>query len=156
MIWSYHCSSLVFFSHSFFYDAIEGNEGDLTQSKNDDKDSGLSGAEKPVSVPKEPKEEGCDCVYVHLISFTSCSFIYLLLFYWYYISFLLEVKVLDKPKNSRKPVEIKKAALCNDTADEGGGSEKQKYLLFSLFLVVLQPWNIFFFLIFFLMFGIKR
>jgi len=49
------------------------------------------------------------------------------------------VKVLDKPKNSRKPVEIKKAALCNDAADEGGGSEKQKYLLFSLFLVVLQP-----------------
>jgi hypothetical protein len=36
-------------------------------------------------------------------------------------------------------VEIKKAALCNDAADQGGGSEKQKYLLFSLFIVVLQP-----------------
>jgi hypothetical protein len=62
-----------------------------------------------------------------------------LLFLNIIFSFLLEEKVLNKPKNSRKPVEIKKAALCNDAADKGGGSEKQKYLLFSLFIVVLQP-----------------
>ncbi|CAI8586165.1 unnamed protein product [Vicia faba] len=37
-----------------------------------------------------------------------------------------EVIVLSKQKNSRKPVEIKKAALCNNVADEGGGSEKQR------------------------------
>ncbi|XP_058748117.1 uncharacterized protein LOC131620942 isoform X2 [Vicia villosa] len=34
--------------------------------------------------------------------------------------------VLNKQKNSRKPVEIKKAALCNNVVDEGGGSEKQR------------------------------
>lgn len=66
-----------FFSHSFFYDAIEGKEDDPIESKNDDKDSGLPVAEKPVPVPKE---EGCDCVHVHLLSLTSSPFIYSLLF----------------------------------------------------------------------------
>ncbi|TKY68088.1 RNA-binding protein 28 [Spatholobus suberectus] len=37
-----------------------------------------------------------------------------------------EVQVTSQQKNSRKPTETKKAALCNDVADEGGCSEKQR------------------------------
>ncbi|KAJ1388614.1 RNA-binding domain superfamily [Sesbania bispinosa] len=37
-----------------------------------------------------------------------------------------EVLVSNKQKNSRKPLEMKKATLCNDVADEGGCSEKQR------------------------------
>ncbi|KAK7314245.1 hypothetical protein VNO77_39459 [Canavalia gladiata] len=37
-----------------------------------------------------------------------------------------EVQVINKQKNSRKPVETKKSTLCNDVADEGGFSEKQR------------------------------
>ncbi|XP_061362195.1 uncharacterized protein LOC133305947 [Gastrolobium bilobum] len=68
-----------------------GKTDDLTESKNNDKDSRLSEEEKPVSVLKEE-----------------------------------EVQVSNKQKNSRKPLEMRKAALCNDVADEGGCSEKQR------------------------------
>ncbi|XP_027354277.1 RNA-binding protein 28 isoform X2 [Abrus precatorius] len=37
-----------------------------------------------------------------------------------------EVQVTKKQKHSRKPVEMKKSALCNDVADEGGFSDKQR------------------------------
>ncbi|KAF1897278.1 hypothetical protein Lal_00034981 [Lupinus albus] len=37
-----------------------------------------------------------------------------------------EVQVSKKPKNSRKPTEMRKADLCNDIPDEGGCSEKQR------------------------------
>ncbi|XP_027910823.1 RNA-binding protein 28 [Vigna unguiculata] len=37
-----------------------------------------------------------------------------------------EVQVPSKQKNSKKPMETKKSALCNDVADDGGGSEKQR------------------------------
>jgi len=38
-------------------------------------------------------------------------------------------------------VETKKSALCNDVADESGGSEKQRYLLICSFLqlYLIQP-----------------
>ncbi|KAF7841006.1 RNA-binding protein 28 [Senna tora] len=39
---------------------------------------------------------------------------------------VIKEKVLNKEKNSRKPAEMKKSALCSDIADEGGGSEKQR------------------------------
>lgn len=54
MVYTYqYSSSFVFLSPSFFWDALVGNIDDLTDSKKDDKDSKLSGAEKPVSVLKE-------------------------------------------------------------------------------------------------------
>ncbi|CAJ1978137.1 unnamed protein product [Sphenostylis stenocarpa] len=37
-----------------------------------------------------------------------------------------EVQVTIKQKDSRKPIEVKKSALCNDVVDEGGCSEKQR------------------------------
>lgn len=100
---------------------IVGKTDDLTKSKNGDKD-GVSGAEKPVSVSKEEGKK----FFMHIKLFFLLAHVFMYLFYLYYFCSHLEVQVSNKQRNSRKPMEMRKADLCNDIADEGGCSEKQR------------------------------
>ncbi|XP_019453432.1 PREDICTED: RNA-binding protein 28-like isoform X2 [Lupinus angustifolius] len=81
-----------------------GKTDDHTESKSNDKDGTSSEADKPVSVSDKPISVSDKPISVSKE----------------------EVQVSNKQRISKKPMEVRKADLCNDIPDEGGCSEKQR------------------------------